>query len=121
MAEGFRQVTGIIPIVQIDLRKCVSLSVSRTIHRIMQEALTNIFKYAQATQVEITLSTISQANGDYLCLTINDNGKGFDCHQHTAGFGLQGMRERVAALAGEFHLTTAPGAGCQIEVRCPFA
>lgn len=121
LAAGFRQVTGITPIVQIYLKKSISLSISKTIHRIVQEALTNISKYAQATQVEITLSTISQASGDYLCLTINDNGKGFDCAQQSTGFGLQGMRERVAALAGEFHLTTAPGAGCQIEVRCPFA
>lgn len=122
LAEGFRQFTGITPIVQIDLKKSVSLSVSRTIHRIVQEALTNISKYAQATQVQIDLVTIRQASGNQiLCLTLKDNGKGFDCHQHTAGFGLQGMQERVAAFAGDFHLTTAPGGGCQIEVRCPFA
>lgn len=121
LAEGFRQVTGITPIVQIDLKKCISLPVSKTVHRIVQEALTNISKYAQATQVEITLNTISQAGGDYLCLTINDDGKGFNCTQQSDGFGLQGMQERVAALAGEFHLTTVPGAGCQIEVRFPFA
>jgi len=119
LAAGFRQVTEITPIVQIDLKKSVPLSVSRTIHRIVQEALTNISKHAQATQVQIDLVTIRQASGDCLCLTLKDNGKGFDCHQHTAGFGLQGMQERVAALAGEFHVTTAPGAGCQIEVRFP--
>ncbi|MBD1913258.1 response regulator [Leptolyngbya sp. FACHB-8] len=121
LVEGFRQVTGIIPLVQIDIKKCISLSVSRTIHRIVQEALTNISKYAQATQVQIDLVTIRQASGDCLCLTLKDNGKGFDCHQHTAGFGLQGMQERVSALAGEFHLTTASGAGCQIEVRFPLS
>lgn len=119
LAEGFRQVTGIAPIVQIDLKKSTSLSESRTIHRIVQEALTNISKHTQATQVQIDLVTIHQVNGDYLCLTIKDNGKGFDRHQHIAGFGLQGMQERVTALAGEFHLTTAPGTGCQIEVRFP--
>jgi len=121
LAEGFRQVTGITPIVQIDLKKSVSLSVSTTVHRIVQEALTNISKHAQATQVQIDLVTIRQASGDCLCLTLKDNGKGFDCHQHTAGFGLQGMRERVTALAGELHLTTALGTGCQIEVRFPLA
>ena len=121
LAEGFRQVTGITPIVQINLHQSVSLPVSKTIYRIVQEAFTNISKYAQATQVEITLNTISQISGDYLCLTINDNGKGFDCTQQSVGFGLRGMRERVAALAGEFHLITAPEAGCQIEVKCPIA
>jgi two-component system, sensor histidine kinase and response regulator len=117
LAEGFRQVTGIAPIVQIDLKKSVSSAGSRTIYRIVQEALTNISKHAQATQVHIDLVTIHQVSGDCLCLTIKDNGKGFDCQQHTAGFGLQGMQERVAALAGEFHLTTVPNGGCQIEVR----
>jgi two-component system, sensor histidine kinase and response regulator len=121
LAEGFRQVTGVTPIVQIDLNKSVSLCVSTTIHRIVQEALTNISKHAQATQVQIDLLPIRQASGDCLCLTLKDNGKGFDCRQHTAGFGLQGMQERVAALAGEFHLTAAPGAGCQIEVRFPLS
>lgn len=121
LAEGFRQVTGMIPIVRIDLKQSISLSASKTIHRIVQEALTNISKHAQATQVEITLSTISQANGDYFFLTINDNGKGFDCTQQSAGFGLQGMQERVTALAGKFCLTTAPGAGCHIEVRFPLS
>lgn len=119
LAEGFRQVTGITPTVQIDLKESVSLSVSRAIHRIVQEALTNISKYAQATQVQIDLLTIHQASENCLRLTLKDNGKGFDCYQHTDGFGLQGMQERVAALAGEFHLTTAPGAGCQIEIRFP--
>ncbi len=121
LAEGFRQVTRITPIVQIELKKSVSLSTSRTIHRIVQEALTNVSKHAQATQIQIDLVTVRQASGDCLCLTLKDNGRGFDCHQHTAGFGLQGMQERVAALAGEFYLTTAPGAGCQIEVRFPLS
>lgn len=121
LAEGFRQVTGITPIVQIDFKESVSLSIARTIHRIVQEALTNISKYAQATQVRINLITIRQTGEDCLCLTIKDNGKGFDPHQPAAGFGLQGMQERVAALAGGFHLTTAPGAGCQIQVRLPLS
>ncbi|PZO42956.1 MAG: histidine kinase [Phormidesmis priestleyi] len=121
LAEGFRQTTGITPIVQMDLKKSVGLSISRTMHRIVQEALTNISKHAQATQVQIDLVTIRQASGDCLCLTLKDNGKGFDCHQHTDGFGLQGMQERVDGLAGEFHVTTATGAGCQIEARFPLS
>lgn len=121
LTEGFRQATGISPIVHFDLNEPVSSSISKTIHRIVQEALTNISKYAQATQVWIDLVTLHQANGNCLCLSLKDNGKGFDCRQHTSGFGLQGMQERVAALAGEFYLTTAPEAGCQIEVRFPLS
>jgi signal transduction histidine kinase len=93
-----------------------------TLYRIVQEALTNISKYAQATQVQIHLVTTGdslQEGSDRICLTLEDNGQGFNCHQETTGFGLQGMQERVAALDGEFHLTTAPGAGCQIKVELP--
>jgi glucose-6-phosphate-specific signal transduction histidine kinase len=56
-----------------------------------------------------------------ICLTIADNGQGFNCQQKTTGFGLQGMQERVAALDGELYLTTSPGSGCQIQVELPLS
>jgi two-component system, sensor histidine kinase and response regulator len=117
LAEEFRQVTGITPTVDIHLTKSVflSLSISKTIYRIVQEAFTNISKYAQATQVQIQLVM----RDDRVCLEIKDNGKGFCVDRETTGFGLQGMQERIAALDGEFHLTTAPGSGCQINVKIP--
>jgi signal transduction histidine kinase len=117
LAEEFRQVTGITPLVRAQLTQPDSGSVSKTLYRIAQEALTNISKYAHATQVEIHLVTID----DRLKLTIADNGQGFDFQQQTTGFGLQGMQERVAALNGRFHLTTSPGSGCQIQVELPAA
>ena len=115
LAEEFRQVTGITPNVDIHLMKSVSLSISKTIYRIVQEAFTNISKYARATQVQIQLIT----TGDRVCLEIKDNGKGFSGDRETTGFGLQGMQERIAALDGEFHLTTSPGSGCKITVEIP--
>ena len=121
LAEEFRQVTGITPTVHIHLTKSVCLSISKTIYRIVQEALTNISKYAKATQVQIHLATIFQDGSDRICLTIADNGQGFSCDRETTGFGLQGMQERIAALDGEFHLTTAPGSGCQIQVKIPLS
>jgi two-component system, sensor histidine kinase and response regulator len=122
LAEEFRQVTGIIPTVETRLTKPVSSSVSKALYRIVQEALTNISKYAQATQVEIHLVTTDNARLDssnLIKLTIVDNGQGFNDRQSATGFGLQGMQERVAALDGEFHLTTSPGAGCQIQIELP--
>jgi two-component system, sensor histidine kinase and response regulator len=115
LAEEFRQVTGITPNVDIHLMKSVSISISKTIYRIVQEAFTNISKYARATQVQIQLIT----TGDRVCLEIKDNGQGFSCDRETTGFGLQGMQERIAALDGEFHLTTSPGSGCKITVEIP--
>lgn len=113
LAEEFRQVTGIVPTTRIQPTETVPTSVSKTLYRVIQEGLTNISKYACATQVQIQLIT----TGDRVYLTLKDNGKGFNCNQETSGFGVQGMQERVAALDGNFRLTTKPGAGCQIEVE----
>ncbi|MEG3849707.1 response regulator [Microcoleus sp. herbarium19] len=115
LAEEFRQVTGITPNADIHLMKSLSVSISKTIYRIVQEAFTNISKYAKATQVQIKLIT----TGDRVCLEIKDNGRGFCLDGVTGGFGLRGMQERIAALDGEFHLTTAPGSGCKIKVEIP--
>jgi two-component system, sensor histidine kinase and response regulator len=126
LAEEFRQVTGITPTVHVCLTKPVSSSVSKTLYRIVQESLTNISKYAQATQVQIHLVTINDDRNSpeeqlrqSIYLTVTDNGQGFDLQQYTTGFGLKGMQERVAALDGELHLTTSPGAGCRIQVQFP--
>jgi two-component system, sensor histidine kinase and response regulator len=124
LAEEFRQVTGITPTIEACLTQTVASSVSKALYRIVQEALTNISKYAQATQVQIHLVTADNDLADgshFINLTIADNGQGFNCQQSAAGFGLQGMQERVAALDGEFHLTTSPGAGCQIRVKLPLS
>jgi signal transduction histidine kinase len=89
---------------------------SKTLYRIVQEALTNIRKYAQATQVNIQLSTTK----DDVNLVIEDDGQGFDPNQQSnTGFGLQGMRERVAAVGGTLRLETEPGDGCRIIIQSP--
>jgi two-component system, sensor histidine kinase and response regulator len=152
LAEEFRQVTGITPTVHTNVTRPISCFVSKTLYRIVQEALTNISKYAQAAQVQINLVTKNDNNGQdaaeerlparkigitlplsirsqsqkaklrqRICLTIADNGQGFNCQQKTTGFGLQGMQERVAALDGELYLTTSPGSGCQIQVELPLS
>jgi two-component system, sensor histidine kinase and response regulator len=122
LAEEFRQVIGITPTVETCLAQPVTSSMSKAMYRIVQEALTNISKYAQATQVQIRLVMIENDRLDgsnRIKLTITDDGQGFNDQQSTNGFGLQGMQERVAALDGEFHLTTSPGAGCQIQIELP--
>jgi signal transduction histidine kinase len=115
LAEEFRQVSGITPTTHIHLTETVPLSVSKTLYRIVQEALTNVSKYAEADRVQIQLVTTA----DRVCLLFKDNGKGFTSALKTNGFGLKGMQERVAAVNGNFHLTTELGAGCQIKVEIP--
>lgn len=115
LVTDFRQGTGTETHSHIDIRTCVPPKTGKVIYRIVQEALTNISKYAQATQVNVEVSTTPE--GVYL--TIEDNGQGFDCDAQKSGFGLQGMRERVAALEGVIHLHSEPGAGCRITVLLP--
>ena len=115
LVEDFRQSTGVSPSISVSLPTAIPQEVAITLYRIVQEALTNICKYAEATEVQIQLS----ATPDKVNLNVTDNGKGFKLEQNTNGFGLQGMQERVATLRGYFHIKTKPNAGCQIFTELP--
>lgn len=116
LVEDFRQGTGVSTSTRINISTSVPSQVVKTLYRIVQEALTNIYKHAQATQVGIQVSTTP----DSVHLCIEDNGKGFRLdRQAITGFGLQGMQERVTALNGYFHLETKPESGCRITVELP--
>ncbi|MDV2997829.1 MAG: hypothetical protein N4J56_007534 [Chroococcidiopsis sp. SAG 2025] len=116
LVDDFRQGTGVSTEIEIDVQICVPPKQVKTLYRVVQEALTNISKYAQATAVKIDISTIS----DNVRLAIEDNGRGFKPEPKTmTGFGIRGMRERVMAVEGVLHLNTEPGAGCQIVVELP--
>ncbi|OUL30890.1 hypothetical protein BV378_03210 [Nostoc sp. RF31YmG] len=115
LVQNFYQVTGILPSTNINLPVSLSTEVVKTLYRIIQEGLTNICKYAGATKVDINLSYTSSN----LCLSIQDNGKGFSLLQNKTGFGLQGMQERVLALKGNCNIDTEPGYGCRITVNLP--
>ena len=84
--------------------------------RILQEALTNVMRHAQAQTVELTLSVEGQA----LCLSISDDGQGFVPESgRPTSFGLVGMRERVLMLGGTLSLHSKPGEGTTLSVRVP--
>jgi signal transduction histidine kinase len=112
LIEDFRQGTGISVSSSIKLETILPPYVVKTLYRLAQEALTNICKHAQATAIKLELV----ATAETICLIIEDNGKGFRSDSVTYGFGLQGMKERVASLNGTFNLATTPGSGCQIKV-----
>ncbi len=90
-----------------------------SIYRIVQECLTNITKYASATEVNIKLKN----DTENLHLFISDNGKGMDKklsdNSHHMGLGLIGMRERLQALNGFFSYETSTGNGFQILIHIP--
>lgn len=92
-----------------------------TLYRLIQEGLTNVYKHAQATEVELLLQRRAAApagTGEVL-LRMADNGRGMDASARSAGFGLAGMRERVELAGGSFVLESAPGRGVAFEARLP--
>ncbi|MBD2204528.1 sensor histidine kinase [Calothrix sp. FACHB-1219] len=115
LVRDFHQTTGILPEVEINLPISLLPHLTAQLYRIIQEALNNIRKYAQATAVQIHLCTTSTG----LHLTIQDNGRGFEPENISGGYGLQGMQERIAVLQGHFHLESQPQAGCCINIFIP--
>lgn len=90
--------------------------------RIVQEALTNVVKHAEARRVAIRLGLEDTGEGPTLVLHIRDDGRGLGDatpNPPRRGLGLAGMRERVASLGGRFRLDTGPGRGVAIEIRIP--
>jgi len=84
--------------------------------RILQESLTNVMRHAEAHTVELNL-TLSD---DVLCMSIADDGKGFDQRaERPVSFGLVGMRERVLIMGGQLHLDTSPGEGTTLRIHIP--
>lgn len=114
LAQDFHR-TGILPTVHVQLTDSIPTDVSTAIYRIVQEALTNISKYASPTEVKIQLI----ATTTNLELTVQDNGRGFNLEQNTTGFGLQSMRDRTVALGGKFNINSTPGQGCTITANIP--
>ncbi len=115
LVDDYRQGTGLS--IYTNISRCGSIPkpVAKAIYRLVQESLTNIFKYAKATEVRIQLRTTPEEFN----LTVEDNGKGFDPRQNRSGFGIRGMQERVTIVNGEFRIITSPGKGCRIEVKIP--
>ena len=88
-------------------------------YRIVQEALTNIVKHANATHCRVTLTPASGA----VRLLIEDDGRGFDVaavsQGQLRGMGLLGIRERVTQLNGTFRIDSQPGHGTRLIVELP--
>ncbi len=87
--------------------------------RITQEALTNVRRHAQATEVEVKLEATSQA----VEMLVKDNGQGFnlaDLEKFPPGYhGLNIIRERAEGLGGTLTISTAPGEGAEVRVSLP--
>ena len=93
-------------------------SVEMTFLRIAEEALMNIVRHAQAKQVRLSL----RQEGNAVCLTVQDNGIGFESGQGTkrpGSHGLTIMRERAETFDGTLSVKSVPGQGTRVEVSIP--
>jgi len=91
-------------------------SAQLTVYRLAQESLTNIAKYANASQVQINLRNLD----GYIAVTVKDNGQGFNPqHVGPSRHGLAGMRHRVEAAGGKLSVISAEGKGTEIGAILP--
>jgi two-component system sensor histidine kinase UhpB len=93
-----------------------------TIYRVVQEALTNVFRHARATAVNVSIEPAERPTGikgnrDYALVRVRDNGRGLKPGEKF-GFGLTGMRERILALGGTLTVASGEG-GVTIEAMVP--
>jgi signal transduction histidine kinase len=87
-----------------------------TLYRTLQEALTNVIKHAQASQVWVDLSM----DDDQITLTIQDNGIGIaEKKSESYGIGLAGLRERITIAGGTLTLNSRPKRGTILSAQFP--
>ncbi len=118
LAQDFQERTGIPCELSMDvLHVSVRRDRATAIFRILQEALTNVARHAQASRVSITV----QAPGNDLRVEVTDNGKGIPSERihDPQSFGLRGMFERAAVLGGEVRIHGTPGQGTRVAIRLP--
>ncbi len=104
--------------VTLDLseERTAPLAVEEAFWRIAQEALANVARHSQASQVQVRLSY----SPEQVTLSIADNGRGFDPERaEQSGIGLHSMRERMAGVGGTVSIQSRPGEGVCVLACCP--
>jgi signal transduction histidine kinase len=118
-AQEFRTVTSIPTTFTVSGREApLPLSASAGLYRIVQEGLANVFRHAQASQVEVHLASDDE---EKVQLQIRDNGKGFDTTGRPSGYGLGNMAQRARELGGELDIESSPGHGTCLTLKLPVA
>jgi signal transduction histidine kinase len=91
-------------------------SAQLTVYRLVQESLTNMGKYAEAKQAEVSLHNFDS----YITVEVKDNGRGFKVESVGSGsHGLAGMRHRVEAAGGRLTVASTEGEGTRISAVLP--
>jgi len=116
LSESFSEQTGI----SIDFESALGAErlpaeVETALYRIVQESLTNVVKHARAQNVSILLTRRDSS----VTAVVEDDGRGFDSAESGDGFGLEGMRERVALIDGRLQVESSEGSGTTLVAEVP--
>jgi two-component system, NarL family, sensor histidine kinase DevS len=125
LAERVERQSGVGVSLQVDLAYESGRAAARhtpeaeaTIYRVIQEALTNAVKHADASRIEVAV----REDDEGVEIVVRDDGRGFETGATAAtseGFGLLGMRERIALAGGTLAVASSPGNGTEIRARVP--
>jgi two-component system sensor histidine kinase NreB len=122
-AETFAERTGVEVALQTEGEwSKLDPAVETAVYRVIQEALTNISKYAEAKRAFVSMTRVPES----MEIIIEDNGKGFSTEPEKkkgslmkGGLGLFGIGERVSGVGGSFSITSTLGVGTRLVIRIP--
>jgi PAS domain S-box-containing protein len=117
LVHNFIERTGVVCTLSVDEEVELHEPYATAVFRIVQEALVNVAKHAQASQVEVHI----ERTPTEVTLRVADNGRGFstDGPRKPSSLGLMGLRERALLLKGSINIDSQPGQGTRIDVRIP--
>jgi anti-sigma regulatory factor (Ser/Thr protein kinase) len=115
LAENARQRSELVVELQVRLPQRLVDEIETTVYRVVQEALTNVARHAEAPSA----SVVVVHQGPVLSVVVEDDGRGFDVNGSTNRFGLVSMRERVAIVRGTLDVDSQPGRGTTLRARIP--
>lgn len=116
-AKDFEELSGLPVETDLRLSHNLPVNVQAQLIRIVQEALTNVRKHAQASRVRLA----AWEDGEETLIEVADDGRGFSPEDALAAsrFGLRGMRERAESVGAEFQIASRPNGGTTIRVSVP--
>ena len=121
LAERMLSVNGLSVDLQVELGDAsgedgrLVPQVGDSVYRVIQEALANVVKHSGATRARVR---VHEAEG-MVQLSVSDEGDGFTVESDTEGFGLLGMRERLALVEGTISIESVPGEGTTVRAGIP--
>lgn len=93
----------------------ISHHLKLNIYRIIQEQLNNIAKHAKANDINISITETNRI----LCITVSDDGVGFNLANKAKGIGISNMKNRVASFKGKMEIVSSEGNGCNTIIHIP--